>query len=321
MRIEVRVIILAHDSKIQRRGECELRYFEQGHAHGLQGAALLNFMFWVFQPRKCIYEFLGGAGMRHYQDVHPRENRGPSDARKHFLSYERLGSLHDIVPRLVVFVRVLLLAIMTSVDQPFVGNFDAVFSHILLIQRIQAVWRPEIPKRHLPQSRALFVVDQTFVSEAAITLFAQAPVQNSRLNSLLTIPHLLAYELLIELTNLAWTRVNPAPIVSLQPQMRLPQLVIPRLAEIFVFCCELVLVWTYFFQFLDRLNLGHVLSHIFLFENVSLLSDEPYIQVLGRLYLACRNIFGSILKDRFNIGFHHLIILESKFTIYHNFCK
>ena len=207
---------------------------------------------------------------------------------------------------------------MITLAQSFVGNFDAVFSHILFIKCINAIRWSEVPVRYLPHSCALFIVDNTFVSEAAITLFSQAPVQNGWLNDLLTIPHLLAYELLIELTNLAWTRVNPTPIVSLQPQMRLPQLVIPRLTKIFVFCCILILVRTSFFQCLDRLYLGHVLSHIFLFENVSLLCDDPYIHVLGRLYLSRRNGF-SILKDGFNLGFHHLIIFQSIFTIYHIF--
>ena len=79
MRIEVRVIILVHYSKIQGGGERELRYFEQGYAHGLEGAACVNPMFWVFQPGKCIYEFLASAGMCHDQNIHSWENRGSSN--------------------------------------------------------------------------------------------------------------------------------------------------------------------------------------------------------------------------------------------------
>ena len=137
MRIEVRVIILVHYSKIQGGGECELRYFEQGYAHGLEGAACVNPMFWVFQPGKCIYEFLASAGMCHDQNIHSWENRGSSNTRKEFLADEMLGSLQNIVPRLVIFVRVLFLAIMIiGTAQPCVGNFDAVFPHILFIKCI-----------------------------------------------------------------------------------------------------------------------------------------------------------------------------------------
>ena len=163
-------------------------------------------------------------------------------------------------------------------------------------------------------------MDQGFVSEAAITLFTEAPVQNRGLNGLLTIPHLLANELLIELTNRTWARVNSTPIVPLQPQMRLPHLVIPRLAKTFVFCRVLVLICSDLFQFLDRLYLGHVLSHSFLFENIGLLTNDPYVQVLGRLYLRRRNVFCSNLKESISFGFHHLIIFKSKFArIYHFF--
>ena len=62
--------------------------------------------------------------------------------------------------------------INSGINQSFVGDFQIVFSHIIFVKCIDVARWPEIAQRHLSEFGTLFVMDQIFVSETAILLFA-----------------------------------------------------------------------------------------------------------------------------------------------------